>query len=384
MKSAAPRPPSTPLLPKRATPAASPPGQRRLTRWALTLFGFALSLALVANAFVEPSLADGRLSLTPRFALDAWIGDLPRHLAWVLPFAACAAAILPLRALGWGLALGHTRAPPLAARYHAVATGAFVHNALPFGLGDLCRAQLLNRRHALPLFEGLGAALVCKLFEFVALIALASLAIFATRLGPGAPSQMGLHSALPLAATLALFLVALCALAARFLWPFARLLESRGRLPRLARALRSLGQGLTPIRSPRQCLQLALAALGPVLMPALGYGLALQGVGVERGLLFGPLLLGAITLSQFSVGLPIGVGMYYLSATWAARALGVPADDAAALACLTHLTTVATHLALGAVSIALFRVRPGDFWPGRIERARAPSKATFDREETTS
>ncbi len=383
MKPDATRQPVTPLLPARAPHSANPPA-RRLPRWPLTILGLALSLAFVASAFVEPSFVDGRLTLAPRFALDTWIGDLPRHLAWALPFAACAAAILPLRALSWGLALGHHRAPPLIARYHAVATGAFVHNALPFGLGDLCRAQLLSRRHAIPLFEGLGAALVCKLFEFVALIALASLALLATRLGSGASLLTGLHSAIFIAASIALFLVILCALASRFLWPLARHLTSRGRLPRLGRALMSLGQGLSPIRSPRQSLCLALAALGPVLMPALGYGLALHAVGIERGLLLGPLLLGAITLSQFSVGLPIGVGMYYLSATWAARALGVSAGDAAALACLTHLTTVVTHLALGAASIALTRVRLGDFWPGRIARASESSKADSDREEPTS
>ncbi|MDR0966471.1 MAG: flippase-like domain-containing protein [Myxococcales bacterium] len=347
----------------------TPLWKRWFVRVPATVVGVLLSLAFMASAFFDPSIADGRLHLSPRFSIGAWMADLPHHLLWVIPFAACAAAVLPLRALSWGLALGPRRAPPFRERYHAVAAGAFVHNALPGQLGDLCRAQLAARRHGLPLFEGFGSALVCKLFEFLALIALVGISCLLTTAGAG---LHGLDSAVLIAAALFGVLAALSWSLARWTGPLARWLEARGRLPRLRGVLENLGKGLAPIRSLRQSGRLALASLGPVVAPALGYGLALSALGVPNGLLLGPLLLGAITLSQFNVGLPIGVGMYYLSASWAARALGVPDGDAAALALLTHLTTVITHLAVGFVSIVLYRVRLRDFLPSRARRSKAP------------
>ncbi len=352
--------------------SARPLWKRWFVRVPLTIFGAILSLSFIASAFFDPSIADGQLHLVPRFSLGSWISALPEHLIWVIPFAACAAAILPLRALSWGLALGPHKAPPFRARYHAVASGAFVHNALPGQLGDLCRAQLLARRCGLPLFEGFGAALVCKLFEFLALIALVGISLLSSA-GAGID---GLESAVLAAALLFALLAGASWLLARWMGPLARWLEDRNRLPRLRNILENLGQGFTPIRSLRQSLRLALAALGPVLAPALGYGIALQAMGVERGLLLGPLLLGAITLSQFSVGLPIGVGMYYLSASWAARALGVPDGDAAALTLLTHLATVATNLIVGFASIVRYRVRLRDFLPKK--RGQAGARPALD------
>lgn len=352
--------------------SARPLWKRWFVRVPLTIFGALLSLSFIASAFFDPSIADGQLHLVPRFSLGSWISALPEHLIWVIPFAACAAAILPLRALSWGLALGPHKAPPFRARYHAVASGAFVHNALPGQLGDLCRAQLIARRCGLPLFEGFGAALVCKLFEFLALIALVGISLLSSA-GAGID---GLESAVLAAAILFALLAGASWLLARWMGPLARWLEDRNRLPRLRNILENLGQGFTPIRSLRQSLRLALAALGPVLAPALGYGIALQAMGVERGILLGPLLLGAITLSQFSVGLPIGVGMYYLSASWAARALGVPDGDAAALTLLTHLATVATNLIVGFASIVRYRVRLRDFLPKK--RGKAGARPALD------
>lgn len=358
--------------------SARPFWKRWFVRVPLTILGAILSLAFIASAFFDPSLADGRLSLAPRFQIGSWLDALPRHLIWVIPFAACAAATLPFRALSWGLALGPRKSPPFRARYHAVSSGAFVHNALPGQLGDLCRAQLIARRHGLPLFEGFGAALVCKLFEFLALIALVGLSL----LSSASAGLAGLESTVLFAALLFALLASASWIVARWMGPLARRLEERKRLPRLRKILDNLGQGFAPIRSLRQSSRLALASFGPVLMPALGYGIALQAMGIERGILLGPLLLGAITLSQFSVGLPIGVGMYYLSASWAARALGVPDGDAAALTLLTHLTTVATNLIVGLVSIVLYRVRLHDFLPWRKRRGATPKAAEFHSQES--
>jgi hypothetical protein len=90
-----------------------------------------------------------------------------------------------------------------------------------------------------------------------------------------------------------------------------------------------------------------VVALAPIAASALGYGTALSALGAPAGVIGGGLLLGAITLSQFTPGLPIGAGVHYVVAAWAARELGVSPPAAAALAALTHAGTVTTHLAIG-------------------------------------
>jgi glycosyltransferase 2 family protein len=87
-----------------------------------------------------------------------------------------------------------------------------------------------------------------------------------------------------------------------------------------------------------------------VLASSIAYGLALRHVGIEAYLLGGGLLLGAITLAQFTPGLPIGTGLYYLASAGAARALGASDDQAAAVAVLSHAATALTHLLVGAGS----------------------------------
>ena len=325
---------------------------RWLGRGAIAVAGACLSLVLIASAFFRVSFAGG-LSLTPRFTLGAWAADLPSHLPWVLAFALLTGAIIPLRALQWRYTLGE-RAPGFGHRYHAVAIGAFFHNAVPGKLGEFVRAFILSRRRGLPFFESLGSVLVCKLLELAALIAVVALALAgplgsgATSLGPAVLAAFGLFVAL-LAVALA---------AARYADRLSGWLERRGRLPRLRLALAHLGEGLGAARSPRQGLLAFAASFGPVLASALAYGLALQALGVEQGLFAGGIVLGAISLGQLSPGLPIGMGMYYLTSSWAARALGAAPEQAASFAALTHVATFSTQLLVGFASVLVYRIRP--------------------------
>jgi len=59
--------------------------------------------------------------------------------------------------------------------------------------------------------------------------------------------------------------------------------------------------------------------------------------------------------------------MYYLTASWAARALGAEPAQAAAFAALTHRSSLVPQLAVGLVSLAAHRLRPRDLLR---ERAR--------------
>jgi len=124
----------------------------------------------------------------------------------------------------------------------------------------------------------------------------------------------------------------------------------RRRFPRAGAAVAALAEGIAAAGSPgRLARAVALAAL-PALVAALAYAVALRGVGVERSLGGGAVLVAVLTFGQLTPGLPVGTGVYWSLAAWAARALGASASDAAAVAILSHAGMVAASLLVGAAS----------------------------------
>jgi hypothetical protein len=319
-----------------------------------------VSLALVASVFVElhpfTQAARFRWRVDPSRFLQA----LPSQWGWFLPFVVLAALQLPARALQWQGTL--RREVPFSRRYHWVAIGAFVNNALPGKLGDVSRAWLLAREEGVPFVESLGSVAVCKLLELVALILLAAL----TLLSPSVPPVLrgGLKVAACACVALCLGVLGLAHFAGRI----ALALRARGGWARLTRFFQDADAGLSTLRRP-SALGRALAVSSlPVLAPALGYGLALSVMGVPHGWVGGPLVLLAITVGQSVMVIPAGVGLYFVATQWSAQALGATAEQAAVLATLTEVALIAAQCGLGALS--LWRSQRGWAWLGRI-RAEA-------------
>jgi hypothetical protein len=315
---------------------------RRRWKQVMAAVGGAVSLALIATVFVDvhPFAQGGWWSW--RVDPAVFVRDIPAQLPWFLPFLLLCALQLPLRAVQWQATL---RAEvPLASRYHLVSIGALVHNALPGKLGDVTRAWLLAREERLPLVESLGSVGVCKLLEFVALVGVAALA----SLSPAVPEAMrgGLRMAALACLGLCAGVFALAQLSARL----ARRCEGRG-WRRAAKFFTDADAGLHTVRRPLALLKaVGLSAL-PVLAPALGYGLALQVMGIPGGWLGGPLVLLAIAVGQSVLIVPAGVGLYFVATGWAAQALGATTEQAALLATLTHVALLASQCGLGALSL---------------------------------
>src|SRR5690606_16662326 len=124
----------------------------------------------IGSTFFRVHREAGRFVLTPRFELGTFFADLPGQLVWLIPFILLSAAIIPLRAVQWQATL--PMRVPFRERYHLVGIGAFTHNVVPGTLGDLFRSFLMARTQRFPFMQSLGSVLVCKLFEFAALMLL--------------------------------------------------------------------------------------------------------------------------------------------------------------------------------------------------------------------
>lgn len=335
-----------------------PPGGRASLKVLAVIVGAVLTAFFVSSPFVQWHLGGGGPLLTPRIDFGKFVADLPGHLPWLLAFILLSAAVLPMRAVQWQTTL--SKRVPLRERYHFVAIGAFTHNALPGKLGDFIRAFLLARTQSFPFLRALGSVAVCKLLEFAALMGL----VAASFLGPFGQKMAEFGTQVRVAVGACLGLVVLVVLLAHYALPLSRLLERRQRLPRVRHLLGHVSEGLGTARSFRGMARALVFSIGPVMAPALAYGMALRGVGVRGGLFAGTVVLGAIALGQSLPGLPVGTGLYYAVTHWAAVHLGASAEDAAAFSVLTHLGTVLSQVSLGALSVRLRGIRVKDLRKG--------------------
>jgi hypothetical protein len=342
-----------------------------------------LSALFAALAFFRVTISDGRLQILQRFDLGHWIEQLPSHLGWVVPFIALTATLSALRAVVWGRTLplpdgelGLVRTPRWRARFHALALGGLVHNVIPGHLGVLASAWVLSReRGGPPMPAGLASLLLAKLLEFGALFGATVLLALLAHLGGVAalPVRPMLWAG---GVALAVFVVALLG-ARRFAPRLAARLAARHRFPRVVSALHAIAGGLAAVRSPGRLLLGWAAGFLPVLASSLAYGLALRHVGGHAFLLGGGLLVGAVTFSQMTPGLPSSIGLYYLVCAAAARALGVADEEAAAVAVLSHVSQMAGHVLVGVVSAIahhegvrdLLRIRAAVTAPGNSVQA---------------
>ncbi|MBJ6762008.1 flippase-like domain-containing protein [Myxococcaceae bacterium JPH2] len=337
--------------------ASRPEGGRALVKALAAVLGAAFSVALISTAFFRWNLRGGPL-LTPRFPLGDFVRSLPHHLVWWVPFLLLQAALIPLRAVQWQATL--RRRIPFRERYHLVAIGAFVHNALPGKLGEVTRAFLLSRTERVPFVRCLGTVVVCKLLEFACLMLLVALSF----LGPFAPTLARFRTELRVALSLCIGLVALVVLLAHWAAPLGNWLHRRHSLPRVDSFLTHVGEGLGTARSFRGLAKVFLFSIPPVLASATAYSLALHGIGVRGGLFAGAVVLGAISLGQAVPGVPAGLGIYYFVTSWAARELGASPESAAAFSALTHLGTVFSQVAVGTVSVVVRKLRIQDLRKG--------------------
>lgn len=314
------------------------PRRRRAHAVALAV-GVVAGAVLVGLVFFRVRL-EGGLSVSPRFDLGRFVRHLPRHGRWLAGFALLAASLAAWRALVWRLVMRPSA--PYADAYHATAMGALVHNTIPGKLGPLAAAWLLARSARRPFAPLLSSQLLAKLLEMGALVGVGAVA--AAVLGEqAAVGRVALAGA-------AVFL-ALAGGAVAIGWAAPGAGQRLGaRLPRAGAFVGAVGDGLRNAGSPARLAVAGACALGPALTAAASYAVPLASFGIERPLAGGAVVVAVITFGQLTPGLPVGTGVYWALSSWAARRLGASAEDAAALAILTHAGMVVSQLAVGGIS----------------------------------
>lgn len=271
--------------------------------------------------------------------------------AWVAATLACIALDVALRALRWRGLLAPVARLALPTVAASLLVGYLANNVLPARLGELVRSHHLGDRTGVSRASVLGTVVVERVVDTGVLVTIASVAIVVLSVRGLVASAvlLGLAATGLLVAGLALALVA-------HRLPFAdRVVAAVERHPAVARAAARLRGGLAVAGRPRTMAGAIGWSVAAWAATIVAFAAAGQAIGVELTWGQAALLASGVSLVTAIPAGPGYVGTFELAAVEIARAVGIAADPAFALALLVHAVILAITSVGGVVAFQATR-----------------------------
>jgi len=271
--------------------------------------------------------------------------------AWVAATLACIALDVALRALRWRGLLAPVARLALPTVAASLLVGYLANNVLPARLGELVRSHHLGDRTGVSRASVLGTVVVERVVDTGVLVTIASVAIVVLSVRGLVASAvlLGLAATGLLVAGLALALVA-------HRLPFAdRVVAAVERRPAVARAAARLRGGLAVAGRPRTMAGAIGWSVAAWAATIVAFAAAGQAIGVELTWGQAALLASGVSLVTAIPAGPGYVGTFELAAVEIARAVGIAADPAFALALLVHAVILAITSVGGVVAFQATR-----------------------------
>lgn len=271
--------------------------------------------------------------------------------AWVAATLACIALDVALRALRWRGLLAPVARLALPTVAASLLVGYLANNVLPARLGELVRSHHLGDRTGVSRASVLGTVVVERVVDTGVLVTIASVAIVVLSVRGLVASAvlLGLAATGLLVAGLALALVA-------HRLPFAdRVVAAVERHPAVARAAARLRGGLAVAGRPRTMAGAIGWSVAAWAATIVAFAAAGQAIGVELTWGQAALLASGVSLVTAIPAGPGYVGTFELAAVEIARAVGIAADPAFALALLVHAAILAITSVGGVVAFQATR-----------------------------
>ena len=247
-----------------------------------------------------------------------------------------------LRTVAWKQLLNHKAGVlPLLS---AIQAALLANHVLPFKLGEIVR-PLLAARSGVPMAEAATTTAIARLIDLAALLSIA-VVVGSLVSVPAARESWMLSMVLPAAVMLATAAVLL----------LSRSGYSHGLVPEFLRSKLEVLQTQLRQVSPADVLRAFVWTLPSWILEAAVVLVAAQALGVELS------IAAAVTVTAFTILFqvfhltPGGIGVYEASMTGALYAHGIPAEEALALAVLTHGLKFAYSYSVG-VGFTLVGVR---------------------------
>lgn len=265
-----------------------------------------------------------------------------------------------LRAFRWRIVLpagGDGRRIPVLRLIPPLLVGYLGNAILPARLGEPMRAVLVSRRERVGVAESLASVLLERIADVATLALVALGAAFIV----GAPAWIVQAAALAGAVGLGILVV----LATSGVGPLVRVLRRLPlrRSPRLVAGLEQLDRFASTLGGGhRRLVILGAAGISLVawLLDGATFWLAAQALDVELGYVGAILVSGIAVLGTALPSAPGYVGTFELAGAAVATALGVPGEEALALALVAHAVTLLPLAVGGGASLVLIGTGLGD------------------------
>jgi uncharacterized protein (TIRG00374 family) len=268
--------------------------------------------------------------------------------AWLLLVVGFIVVDVLVRALRWQRLLAPIRHVAYRPVLAYLLVGYLANNVLPARLGELVRSHYLGDREGMSRTTTLGTVVVERVVDTAVVVAIAAFAILVLNVRGVVTSAVLIGGAI-----VAILIVGLAIGVAAHRLPGAEAAAQwASRWPRLGELVTKLRSGLAVAGRPRtlfEALALSVAAWAATL---LAFAAAGQAVGLELRIGEAALLSSGVALASAIPSGPGYLGTYELAAVKIAEALGLPTDEAFAIALLVHASILAVTSIGGAVALA--------------------------------
>jgi hypothetical protein len=281
--------------------------------------------------------------------------------AWVLAVAAFIVVDVLFRAVRWQRLLEPIRHVAYRPVLAYLLVGYLANNVLPARLGELVRSHYLGDREGMSRTTTLGTVVVERVVDTAVVVAIAAFAILVLNV-----RGVVTNAVLIGAAIVAMLAVGLAIGIAAHRLPGAEWIARRAaRWPRIGELVGKLRSGLAVAGRPRtlfEALGLSVVAWAATL---LAFAAAGQAVGLELRIGEAALLSSGVALASAIPSGPGYLGTYELAAVKIAEALGLPTDEAFAIAIIVHAAILVVTSLGGAVALSRLGWRRTEPRPGR-------------------
>jgi uncharacterized protein (TIRG00374 family) len=280
--------------------------------------------------------------------------------AWVLAVAAFIVVDVLFRAVRWQRLLEPIRHVAYRPVLAYLLVGYLANNVLPARLGELVRSHYLGDREGMSRTTTLGTVVVERVVDTAVVVAIAAFAILVLNV-----RGVVTNAVLIGAAIVAMLAVGLAIGIAAHRLPGAEWIARRAaRWPRIGELVGKLRSGLAVAGRPRtlfEALGLSVVAWAATL---LAFAAAGQAVGLELRIGEAALLSSGVALASAIPSGPGYLGTYELAAVKIAEALGLPTDEAFAIAIIVHAAILVVTSLGGAVALSRLGWRRTEPRPG--------------------
>lgn len=281
--------------------------------------------------------------------------------AWVLVVAAFIVVDVLFRAVRWQRLLEPIRHVAYRPVLAYLLVGYLANNVLPARLGELVRSHYLGDREGMSRTTTLGTVVVERVVDTAVVVAIAAFAILVLNV-----RGVVTNAVLIGAAIVAMLAVGLAIGIAAHRLPGAEWIARRAaRWPRIGELVGKLRSGLAVAGRPRtlfEALGLSVVAWAATL---LAFAAAGQAVGLELRIGEAALLSSGVALASAIPSGPGYLGTYELAAVKIAEALGLPTDEAFAIAIIVHAAILVVTSLGGAAALSRLGWRRTEPRPGR-------------------